>query len=420
MDKSNSLFLRDDYTHKNTNVDRIFDFSFLLYFFTYLTFYNSDGTLGRLRLISTVFLILSGWLELITTSPKGNINIRNSGYIIWYSCFIAFSFLSVIWAYDSNKINITNMIRIILLGLFISVRIKSEKDITRLCTLFVLAAACRFVYVLNLMLNYYGKELLFLRRFGDQFHYNSNENAFISSLCITFLVFCFNKCKRIQRTICFAFILFFSFILLLSGSKKGFISIILVISIYGQLEAKGEKRITRLCLSFIGIVVLYEMLTNIPFFYQIIGYRIENMLSTVFMHSESDTSTGNRIKLIQEGIDIWLQHPILGAGLNNFSSLQDIGGDNYYSHCNFIELLADLGIVGFIIYYGFLLWLIKQKVDTDLSKIIKSIVVSIVILDFGTISYQQFYLHFFYIILSVIVFEKKNIESCKKTEVIIN
>jgi len=53
-----------------------------------------------------------------------------------------------------------------------------------------------------------------------------------------------------------------------------------------------------------------------------------------------------RLFFIKEGFETWKNNPVLGIGLNNFSFYYGT-----YTHNNFIEMLANLGIIGLILYY---------------------------------------------------------------------
>ncbi len=61
---------------------------------------------------------------------------------------------------------------------------------------------------------------------------------------------------------------------------------------------------------------------------------------------EGDKSTQFRYDYAKEALGLFLEKPLAGIGIDNFKSL-NIG----YAHNNYLELLADLGIVGFILYY---------------------------------------------------------------------
>lgn len=78
-------------------------------------------------------------------------------------------------------------------------------------------------------------------------------------------------------------------------------------------------------------------------------YRISRML-TFFSTNNSyyDFSTYTRMELKKTGIQMFLEKPLFGHGIGQSNNL--LGGD--YFHDNYVQLLVELGIVGFITYYS--------------------------------------------------------------------
>ncbi|MGH0052900.1 MAG: O-antigen ligase family protein, partial [Sphaerochaetaceae bacterium] len=68
--------------------------------------------------------------------------------------------------------------------------------------------------------------------------------------------------------------------------------------------------------------------------------------------------------MIQDGWQMFLENPLFGKGLNAFREIVDY---KMYSHNNYIEILVSWGIVGFLWYYGFLVFLVIQGVKKLLS-----------------------------------------------------
>ena len=55
-----------------------------------------------------------------------------------------------------------------------------------------------------------------------------------------------------------------------------------------------------------------------------------------------------REKMVSVGLQLWAQQPIIGHGAGQFSSLS---GFRAYAHNNYVELLANDGIIGLVLYY---------------------------------------------------------------------
>jgi hypothetical protein len=102
------------------------------------------------------------------------------------------------------------------------------------------------------------------------------------------------------------------------------------------------------------IVGFFIIVMKIDFFYNILGMRLEKMVYA-FLDIGGDSSTIDRLYLIQEGTRLFSANPILGYGLDNFRYLSVMGK---YAHNNYIELACDLGLIGAAIYYSFIVFLI--------------------------------------------------------------
>ena len=108
----------------------------------------------------------------------------------------------------------------------------------------------------------------------------------------------------------------------------------------------------------------------------------------------------------QKAFELWSQSPIFGNGFEAFSK---IGGFDVYSHCNYLEILCNQGIIGFLYYYGFwayLLWNVYTKKTGSLFRLFAGgMLIALVIYDYGAISYNTPITQFF--ILSIAIYAKK-------------
>ena len=124
--------------------------------------------------------------------------------------------------------------------------------------------------------------------------------------------------------------------------------------------------------------------------------RLQSMMSFVTGSGSVDYSTSARSRLISIGMDLFKKHPILGIGMDNAKIYGGIAFriQDYYLHNNYVELLADGGIVGFSLYYSmfvyFIYALIKYR-DFNDEEYIFCVVLLIVnlIMDYGMVSYDS-------------------------------
>jgi O-antigen ligase len=127
-----------------------------------------------------------------------------------------------------------------------------------------------------------------------------------------------------------------------------------------------------------------------------------------------DYSAYERKKLMLFGIKMWLDHPLIGVGLDNFRVvIKEYWpiSNRLYSHNNYIELLSTIGTIGMVVYYGIYLSIIKKlnailkKLDNDnknikLTHIFITAMLSLMILDVVTVTY---YTKFTWILFMVIL-----------------
>ena len=89
----------------------------------------------------------------------------------------------------------------------------------------------------------------------------------------------------------------------------------------------------------------------------------------------------------------FLERPIFGNGYDGFRVIiEAIIGVNVYSHSNYLDLLCNYGIVGFLIYYfnyfKSIIISIKYKKDA-LAKLTLYSLIPVMVVEYGQITYFQ-------------------------------
>lgn len=163
--------------------------------------------------------------------------------------------------------------------------------------------------------------------------------------------------KAIIKPIYFAFISIALFIIFFSGSKKGMIGILLFVLFASWVFIKKNKHsFGKIAFSFIISISL--IVTTIYFVYTSpFYYRLENLMHFTVNASSSDE---DRLYLFKTAIEIWLKNGInffFGIGHNNFAVHNDL---QLYSHSTISEILVSSGIVGFLLYFSALGFLLKN------------------------------------------------------------
>lgn len=248
---------------------------------------------------------------------------------------------------------------------------------------------------------------------------NANDVGMALSLAsvVAFFLFLNKKYWNIFPAIVFAITS------MATGSRKvvimlalgGFLS---VISLLDFSKGKGKRNTLILSSSLLFIVLCFVMLFTVPAFLNM-KTRFLTMLNSLAGKAGGDGSTDTRMEMIKVGWNTFKSHPFLGLGIGTSSLL----GFNTYLHNNFIEILASLGLLGFMLYYSIYVVsffraipLIKQRNKTAILAIV--INVCWIAVQVGTVTYETKDTYYYLALLSVLsgiyrdeAYEKKAIDN---------
>lgn len=330
-----------------------------------------------------------------------------NSYIKWYFLLLIIFIISYFYAIDSSAAlsSIELMVKILLLAIAFASYIESYEDFFVLLKAFAFSGAiliCVLFFTNNLEEGRLGREL-----FG-------NPNSFalymmLSAICSLFLFIYYKNTKRIFYILCSFLILI---ALILSGGRKFFIIPFIFLYFYffaKYIQTNISKVIKYTFIFAIALILTLILIFKVQFLYNNIGYRFEGLLNMFFNVNEADTSSLIRLDMINKGIEYFKQKPFFGYGLDNYKILY--GADNgtvVYSHNNYIEMLVNLGIVGFVIYYGFIIILLKKlfalKNDKyNLRNFFIAIILSFLVFDIGAVTYSIYFYNVFLALVSTYV-----------------
>lgn len=174
---------------------------------------------------------------------------------------------------------------------------------------------------------------------------------------------------------------------LITGSRKGIIQIVLTVAIYIVLKENVREKIRMIAiLAIIGIIGLICFM-NIPFLQETYG----NRLLAIFDDSIEDSSRDNRTIMRMNALGAFLKRPIFGNGVAYTNVInKKVLGVSVYSHNNFLELLCNYGIVGFLLYYSMYFYSIlksyTKKMDVY-AKMVLTCLIPLMVIEYGQITY---------------------------------
>lgn len=176
-----------------------------------------------------------------------------------------------------------------------------------------------------------------------------------------------------------------------SQSKKAILCVLLGLFLMLIMKYRHKKIVGVLVLCFAGIVVIY--LSQLSAFSAIM-IRFTSALGTVTGNNLDgrDWSTFFRMQMIEEGINLFKQRPLIGYGTDTY---QYVSSFETYSHNNYIELLANNGLIGFVAYYWvylvIIVILLKRviKYNDDKAIVLLAIALEQLLMDYGSVNYYN-------------------------------
>ena len=335
---------------------------------------NSDLFVG-LVVISSIALrnyqyllyIIQAIFLLLYTKPlvKG----MSKEYFLFRGLFLLIAMGSMLWArsLSATLSVIPAMLQIYVLCVILSGYLYDHEQIEKFIKIIALSS---IVLVINLMIatpfSEWKEVITYSQsgnvnvssssaRLGRSVGMHPNTFAVVIAVCFLACFYIFYKNKKKTYLVWLVVLLA---ILLLSKSRATLITTFLgIFLIYFFQQQNSMKKIKVLIYGLGGLLVAMWALFNIPILYDIVGYRMEGLLNIFGTTSEIDASTTTRLEFILIALRLFAAHPIVGVGMNNFSTIAysdySIWAETY-SHCNYTEILSGIGLIGFIFYYGIL------------------------------------------------------------------
>ena len=361
------IVLSKNHEKYTISIQSIQDLCFLLYLIATSAHQTGEGFDAIFIRVSFVLFVGFSILNMIATGY-----IKWNGFIGWFVLFLGYGYLSCLWANSvADAIYYTNTF-IQMLGCIICLtnRIKTTKDIDKMLKLLLVSLLyTALLLYIKTPASAWGTE-----RIGGELGLHPNDIGLRFAIGVMISLY-FSISKKNYFN--YIFVALFTIIAMFSGSRKGLLMCVIAIVLYPILSYKKRNRndfmkfLFRIILIFLIIAIVYFIIMNNKMFYDVIGVRIESMIKSFEGDASADGSINERNFFIKKAIELFKAHPIFGYGMNNFST--HMAEINYhhvaYSHNNFTELLATLGIVGFTIYYSMIIKMLINLIKNMFCKV---------------------------------------------------
>ncbi|MBU7007222.1 O-antigen ligase family protein [Phosphitispora fastidiosa] len=361
-------------------------YMFVLFIYIFLAYATSYFSLPEIYLQCSLYIFfLFSFIRLLLKKAKIPIT-----FISWYAGFLLICTVSLLYA-SSLELSInmsSNLLMAFFFGISMSVFLQIENGSEKLMKIFIITG----LIVGTFLALTFSPEHSW-SRLGEDFGVNENLVGlmYLIPLCFAFV----NLYRKSFVTLSALAAIVCGYNVLISGSKKAVLGFLVFVLVYLISEKKVSKKIRNTILIIFMVMFVSIMIMNTPSLYNVVGYRFEMMYQNLINDSGTNSSTTIRINMIQYGLHLFAESPIWGYGINNFAHYWSMfSGKQTYSHNNYIELLVDLGILGFIIYYSVHFYLAKKllktrKCNVPNRAIYFALLALILFYDFGMVSYYD-------------------------------
>ena len=315
----------------------------------------------------------------IVNRPK----IKKNGFLVWTALFLSIGFFcSVISKYPDNGLNkCTEVFYVLVDAMCVLLYCLPKRKTNLFFWAFLISGAVIFCIQMS---NFSASAVTSgVNRILNRVSLTEAENPNLTALKLymafisgSYLIYFQKKYSKIALVLS----IMSAIGMVLTGSRKTFIISVVVIAL---LFINGRKRYLKMALLVIGATVAYDAAMNNPVMYNIIGWRLAAI-------GGADESSIERARLLHDAINTGLDNPIFGVGLHNSMFYTTIGK---YAHNNFAEIFADLGLIGFSIFYSLYILYGYRVVRFAKEKIRRYWLVFILgflAIDYGQVSYNLF------------------------------
>ena len=378
---------------------------------------------------SFVILNMVGWgryvyvglsaiiLVLTAIGNNGKIVLRLQRYHFWSVAFVAFVYVSGLWAaysFSASAATGTMLILTFICAAMVYVHYQDKEDVHALLTAVMWSGYLVAVYTLV----YYGYDTL-QQMAAESSARMENEYANVNSIGMVASLACVLQVNELtNKKNCWSVVMMIPSVIVIAStqSRKAFVMLLggaLIIAMLKSLRNKNRvKSLIRTAIVLTVVLIGLRYLLELPIFAGV----LERMEGTVdSLTGANGGSSDIRARMRALGWELFTQYPLAGVGMSN---TQFFAGARLmyeaYLHNNYVEILAGGGLIGFFLYYAAHLYVVSRlfkyrKADPN-SFLIGMVWMGIIfVMDYGEVSFSEKN-HVFYMMihfLNVGYMEKK-------------
>jgi len=330
---------------------------FLVSFFLHMPAriqFLADIRFDLILMLGTLFFVV------VDKAPKGEEpdNISKNLYILLAYIIISIPFVK--WPGSVIKVNLLFYIRAVCFFFFTVNVIRSEKDLKIFMAVFVLCQVFRVFEPVWLhittgywgsatSMNKYGTIVLDRLSGGPYDIINPNGLAWVIVSAIPFMFFLTRHNSFMLRLLYYVSFAIFIYALELSESRSGMVGIAVVT---GGMIWKSKNKIMWILISSVAAAVIFFSLGELS---------QERYLSIYRTDVKGARTAKLRVDGWISGIKAVWDKPIVGHGIGTSPEVGvNLSGTGIIAHNLYIEILQEIGIIGFIIFFKYVKSMIES------------------------------------------------------------
>ncbi len=314
---------------------------------------------------------------------------------IWYLLLIGFGALSGLWAQYLSSYNFSFILRllvILLISTSVAVYVDKPEDLERIITLYLIGMLAIVAFETSV----WPPSLWKYGSLGSHYSQcNPNDISYWMDFGVAMAFYrAYVKNKKYMYPVALLLFLFCVY----SSSRKGLLAGVAGPLAIVFLTYNKRGYIARVIVAVLGVIGVYFLVMENETLYSVIGRRIESMINHL-NGEETDGSMLLRRVFIDAAKNMFAESPLIGKGMGNFRSIveAEYATGKYYTHNNYWQLLSELGIIGFIIYYSMYAYCFVifarnyLQRRSEISILFLTCIVLMFVLDEGVVSYCSKY-----------------------------
>ena len=344
---------------------------------------------------------------------RSTLKVKPSAFYPYVLAVVGYCCLSALWEYDAGRALPVGMslLKTTLVIFPVFAAYQNRQSTTPLVNAMLWGGylACAVIVVL-----YNPVKLVMLSVTGvriDNTFLNANTIGLVAA--VTAIVHLHMILQRRKLKWIDVLLVFVIWILAISGSKKALLFLIggyFLLFIFKSLDGKNSLRRVLFTVAVLAVITIAVIMLPI---FDHMRFRLKSMVLSLLEGPSTESSTNLRLLYMQVGLQAFFQNPLFGIGMDSsWKLVEQTVGTAAYLHCNYVELLACGGIVGFILFYsiygylGTCLFRLRHNRDAYYPLIV-TLFVLLLVMDVAMVSYYNKETYFYLLLLYLYVQELK-------------